>query len=206
MATISFYTNNQPISNGSGLGFYSSDGFGGSVLVGAYQGRTFITNGAGTSQGPEGNNIKYLDTQSGIIGQVGTGVHIKCIPNYQATLEVRFTHTSAVKTQNNKLYIYDRSNINNNPSGVVCQTAEVIHPTTTQTYNGSGDTMWQNTFGSGSILSLCPSPGVSGLYAGNGADGNWSDDSHSHYVAISASPSSVGSKTQFGLYVSMEYY
>jgi hypothetical protein len=206
MASISFFTNNQAIVGGSGLGFYGANGFGASVLVGEYQGRTYITNGAGTAQGPEGNNVKYLNSQSGILGQAGTGIHLKTIPNYQATLQIHFNHSSAVQTQNNKLYIYDRSSINNNPTGVICQTAELIHPNTVQALTGSGDAEWQNTFGSGSILSLCPSPGTSGQFAGNGSNGGLASTDHDHYAAISASPSSIGSKTQFGLYVSMEYF
>lgn len=98
--------------------------------------------------------------------------------------------------------IYDRSNINNDPSGVTCRCAEIIHPDTTQTANGSGDTSWINVHGSGVTLSLVSSPGQSG-YSPNGSNTN--DMTHDWYVAISPSPDSVGSKTQFGLYVSLEY-
>lgn len=208
MATISFLAGeNFTIDDlsGSGLGFYGSNGFGASVQVGSFQGRTFITNGAGTTQGPEVDNVKFLNTASGILGQTGTGIAVTCIPNYLATLNVRFTHSTAVKTQNAQARIYDRVNPDNNPTGVTCYVAEIIHPTTTQTNNGSGDTAWTNAKGSGTPVSLCPSPGVSGLYAGNGADGGWSDTQHDYYLAISASPDSIGSKTQFGLYISLEY-
>jgi hypothetical protein len=80
MATISFYTDGNQIGGGSGLGFYGDAGFGASVAVGAYQGRTFITNSTGTAQGPQGDNIKYVNPGSGILGAVGSGIGIDAIP------------------------------------------------------------------------------------------------------------------------------
>ncbi len=207
-ATISFLAGEdftiQDLS-GSGLGFYGDDGFNASVRVGEYQGRTFITNGAGTSQGPEVDNVKYLNAGSGIIGQAGSGISLTCIPNYQATLNVRFNYDSAVAVQNAVLRIYDRSNVDNPASGVTTKVAELIHPGTTQANTGSGDTTWNTPGGSGSTVSMAPSPGVSGLYAGDGDDGGWTDSQHDWYFAISASPDSIGSKTMYGLYVSLEY-
>ncbi len=204
MATISFYSGETfSIDNlsGSGLGFYGG-GFGQSVEVGSYQDTTFITNGAGTSQGPQVDNIKWLNTASGIINGASSGVPLTSIPNYLASLNVRFTHTSAVRTQNVKLRIYDRSNINNQASGVTCKVAELIHPDLVQNNNGSGSTTWQTPTGSSVIMSLVASPGMSGLRP-NGA--STSADQHDWYLAISASPDSIGSKTQFAAYVELEY-
>lgn len=191
--------------SGSGLGFYGDAGFGASVRVGEWQGRTFITNGAGTSQGPEVDNVKFLNAGSGIIGQAGSGISLTCIPNYQATLNIRFTYDSAVRLQNSEARIYDRSNINNAASGVTTKVAELIHPDTTQTNTGSGDTTWLTPGGSGVTVSLAPSPGCSGLYAGNGSNGSWPDIQHDYYLAISCSPDSIGAKAQYGLYFSTEY-
>lgn len=195
--------------SGSGLGFYGDTGFAASVRVGNYQGRTFITNGAGTTQGPEVDNVKYLNSASGILGQSGSGIALKAIPNYLATLNVRIASDDGVsfKTQNTTLRIYDRTNPDNPASGVTCRAAEVIHPGLTQVANGSGSTTW-TTFtptATGTVLNLCPSPGISGLYAGNGNNGQWSDTRHDHYVCLSASPDTVGSKSQFGLLIETEY-
>lgn len=205
MATISFLAGeNFTIADlsGSGLGFYGSDGFGASVAVSEFQGRTFITNSAGTSQGPEVDTIKFLNSQSGIVGQAGTGIHINYIPNYQATLNIRFTHSTAVQTQNIEVRAYDRVSINNNPSGVTFYVFEAAHPNNSQASAGSGDTLWTQIYGSGSTLTLNNSPGISGLY-NNGA-GGWSDVQHDWYLGASASPDSIGSKL-FALYVSLEY-
>lgn len=203
MAAINFFANTYNL-NGSGLGFYGT-GFGQSVDVGTWQLTTFITNANGTAQGQQVNNVQYANTASGVINSATSGVWLTQIPNAYATLQVEFTNASAVKAQNVKCYIYDRSNINNPASGVTTKVAELIHPDTIQNNNGSGDTTWLTPAGSAVIVFLCPSPGISGMYAGNGSNSTRSDTIHDWYLAISASPDSIGSKTLYGLYVSLEY-
>ena len=208
MATISFYSDGNQIGGGSGLGFYGDAGFGASVAVGAYQGKTFITNSTGTAQGPEGDNIKYVNAGSGILGAVGSGIGIDAIPYTQASLQIKFTHTSTVRVQNPELRIYDRSNIANAASGVTTKVAEICHPWATQTPvtagSGVNDGKWYTPAGSSTTFSLSPSPGPTGVYVGNG-NSTYSSTVHDWYVAMSASPNSIGSKTQYGLYVSSEY-
>lgn len=187
---------------GSGLGFFGSTGFGYSVAVGAYQGSTFICNGNGTIQGPSVDNTTWAHPNSGIVNGAGP-YNLTHIPNYLATLNIRFTNGTAVRTQNAKLRIYDRSNINNNPSGVTCKVAELIHPNTSVAAGGSGSTSWQTPTGSSVILTMTAiSPGTSGL-SPNGP--STSDTQHDWYGAITVSPDSIGSKTNFGLYFELEY-
>jgi len=206
MATVSFFADTFGVQNlgGSGLGFYGA-GFGSSVEVGEYQESTFITNGAGTAQGPQVNNITWTHNNSGEVNGAGASINLLSIPNYLATLNIRFTHSTAVKTQNAKLRIYDRTSINNNPSGVTCKVAELIHPHTLQTQVGSGSSSWAQPVGSSIILDMAKSPGMSGLVAGNGSVSTADDTRHDWYTAISASPDSIGSKTQFALYFETEY-
>ena len=109
MAAINFFAATYNL-NGSGLGFYGT-GFGQSVNVGAYQNTTFITNGNGTAQGQQVNNVMFLNTNSGIVNSASSGVWLTQIPNYLASLNISFTNVTPVKTQNTKLYIYDRTNI-----------------------------------------------------------------------------------------------
>jgi hypothetical protein len=191
--------------SGSGLGFYGDDGFGDSVDVGVWQGRTFITDSTGASLGPEVNNIKYLNGGSGILGQTGTGIALTAIPNPQATVNIRFTSPTAVKVQNVKARIYDRTNPNNPASGVTTMVAELIHPTITQLNNGSGDTTWIQPEGSSVMVTLANSPGPSGLYAGNGTSSLFQATQHDWYLAISSSPDSIGAKTNYALYAQLEY-
>lgn len=210
MASIDFYAGQFGINNlsGSGLGFYGA-GFGQSVNVGSYQDTTFITNSAGTSNGSQCTNIKFQDSASGIVNSQTSGIPLRNINNYLATLNVRFTHSSAVQVQNVNARIYDRSNINNPASGVTTKIAELINPAIVQTVQGSGDSTWttitSSNGGSGTIFSLAPGVGTSGLYAGNGSDSTKADTRHDWYLALSASPDSIGSKTSFGFYVSLEY-
>lgn len=192
---------------GSGLAFFGDAGFGSSVEVGNYQGTTFVSDGAGTTKGAQSQNIKYLNPGSGILGAASSGIGLKAIPNYQATLNVRFTHSSQVKTQNCELRIYDRTNINNPASGVTTKVAEIIHPRVTQFATGSGDDTWISPKGSGVVAKFASSPGVSGFYAGDGVSVISTKQSlrHDWYAAISASPDSIGNKTQYGLFFSLEY-
>lgn len=205
MAQIDFYIPGADINlNGSGLGLFGSS-FGASVNVGEYQQTTFITNSNGTVQGAQGNNVKFLNTNSGIVGSSTSGIWLTQIPNYQSTLNIRFTHGSAVKAQNVKLYLYDRSSINNDPSGVTSKVAEIIHPGLLQSDNtGSGDAAWLTPHGSAVTVTLAPSPGISGLYAGNGSNSTLSTTRHDWFIALAGSPDSVGSKTYAG-FVSLEY-
>lgn len=206
MASIDFFAANYGITNlsGSGLGFFGGS-FGQSVAVGSYQDTTFITNGAGTVQGQQVNNIKWTHASSGLINSATNSKALTEIPNYLATLNIRFTHSAAVRTQNAKLYIYDRTSINNPASGVTTKVAELIHIDTVQNNNGSGDSSWLTPAGSAITVSLCPSPGLSGIFAGNGSNSTVSSTQHDFYVAISASPDSIGSKVLYGLYVELEY-
>lgn len=203
MAEIKFYADNFGITNlnGSGLGFYGAS-FGASVNVGEYQTTTYITNSAGTAQGPQVNNIKYVNSMSGIVGSSSSGILIRAIPNYLASLTIKFTHSTAVQVQNAKFRIYDRSNIDNGASGVTTRVCELRHPDIIQNNNGSGSIFWESLAGSSTIMSLCQSPGLSGVHATGTS--TVSSSEHQWSLGISSSPDSIGSKLYAG-YVSLEY-
>lgn len=191
---------------GSGLGFFGAGGFGQSVSVGEYQDTTFIVNSDATVQGPQTNNCKWISSGSGQLTG-GTNLPLTSIPNYQSTLNIRFTNDTAVKTQNAKVFLYDRVNISNIPSGAVTAVAHMIHPNPTQGVGGSGSTVWEFPAGS-SYMNLSVtntgalfSPGTSGLAVGGG---NTSDVRHDYYLCLSASPSRIGSSL-YGLYFSLDY-
>lgn len=212
MASIAFYTggNSVPFTalGGSGLGFFGAGGFGASVSVGSYQDNTYISDSNGVLLGPQGNNIKFSHSASGTLpGSVLLA--LTSIPNYQATLNIRFTNASAVVTQNAQLYIYDRVSTSNAPSGVTCAVARLIHTGLTQVTGGSGDTAWQFPTGTGYLpmsVNVTSSAGFSPGVSGNSPNGATSSATqHDWYVALSASPNSIGSKTQFGLFFQTEY-
>ena len=223
MASIDFYAAGNTIAT-SGLGFFGGS-FGQAVEINKFQDTTFITDSAGTLQGAAVNNIKYsTDTKAFAPGIVpATGIHR--IPNDKATLNVRFTHSSAVRTQNCKLRIFDRVNKDFAASGVITRVAELLHTSASYDVEGSGDTTWYgsatgagspnpsdrlsagtNTVGgSGIVVPLAQSPGPSGHYSGNGTGNTGQYTQHDWYLAITASPDSIGSKTQYGLYIELEY-
>tara|TARA_R110000824_G_scaffold9415_5_gene42169 strand:- start:3442 stop:4098 length:657 start_codon:yes stop_codon:yes gene_type:complete len=217
MATISFYVDPAPastgatgtlIGGGSGLGFYGDAGFGASVAVGAYQGRTFVTNSTGTAQGTEADNIKYLNAGSGILGSTGSGIGVGAWPYTQASLMIKFENESTVRVQNPEIRIYNRSDIATGAVGVTTKMAEIVHPWSTQqpSTDGSGvnDGIWYTPAGDSVTMSLSPSPGPTGLFVGGGVSSH-SSTVHDWFIGISASPDSIGSKTEYGLYVSLEY-
>lgn len=203
--SLQFLANSYVIdhSAGSGLGFYGPN-FGRSITVGSWNERTFITSSDGTTQGAEADNCKWVSSTGVSLGSIGSGILLTQVPNDQATLQISLNSDTSVQVPTATAYFYDRSSINNAPSGITFRAAEIIHPDITQANNGSGDTTWLTPAGSSVTVSLAPSPGSGGLYAGNGSNSTISSLRHDWFMAISASPNSVGSKTS-GIYVSIEY-
>lgn len=205
MATITFYGGGGPyaIANllNSGIAYFGN-GFGTSVSVGEYADQAYISDGAGTQDGGRINYTKYFNASSGEING-GSAVHVKAIPNYLANLNIRFEHGSAVKTQNAKLYIFDRTDKNLDPSGVTTQVYESRHVTVDQDIaDGSGLDTWTYVHGSAVVLDLLDSPATSGT---SPAGASSTDTRHDWYVNISPSPDSIGSKELFGARVEIEY-
>lgn len=189
---------------GSGLGFYGSAGFAASVAVNQFNANTFVTDSTGTQQGPQCHNSKWVSPTGVVLDSAESGILLTQVPNYMCPLNVRFTHSGAVKVQNAKAVIFDRSNVNHAASGVTTYMAEVVHPNPNQVAGGSGDSEWAkfDYTNPGSGLSLSSSPGTSGL-SPNGV--NTQDARHDWYLLLSASPDSVGSKNLYGLWVYLEY-
>jgi hypothetical protein len=248
MAEIKFYANVQGSPSqtlidhtaNSGIGFYGS-AFGVSVPIGSQQSTTFVTNANGTAQGIALNNTKYYnddDNRSQAPGKVylsdvGSGILLDKLPNYLCPLNIRFTHTEAVKVQNCKLRIFDRNDINNHASGVVTYVYECRHPLSSTSDGNlshkapgrSTDTwvVFDPTLAMAD-MSFTNSPGSSGLntlltdttldlyFSSNYIDSSTyklgslhTNTRHDWYVALSSEPITIGSKTQYGLYFSVEY-
>lgn len=189
----------------TGLGFYGAS-FGASVQVGQYQDTTFITNGAGTIEGAQVTNAKYPGNSSGVEIDGDPEVLLTALPVSSGTLNVRFTNDSAVKTQNGELRIFDRTlPAVNGASGVTSQVAQLVlggsgvssSGTLQESHNG-----WLELAGSGIVMTLLSSPASGGLTP-SGVDSE--DIRHDWYVALSATPTSIGSKDDFGLFIELEF-
>lgn len=214
MATITWYAgegSNVYAVNNSGLGFYGAAGFGSSVSVGSWNERTFITNSGGTAMGPEADNCRHHSITGVILGQTGSPLTLNRIPNYQATVNVRFEHTSAVKVQNASFRTYDRASISNPATGVTVAVYEVSHVGTSQDATGSGGPGtpiisgahgWTYMSPTGhAAMPLTASPGTSGL---SPSGSNTVDTRHDWFLSLSTSPDSAGSKL-FAGWISLEY-
>lgn len=214
-------------SAGSGIGFYGSN-FGVSVPIGTRQSTTFVTNSTGASQGSQLNNTKMVS--SGDISTKGTvslngasAIDLDKLPNYLCPLNIRFNHTEPVRVQNCKLRIFDRNNVANHASGVVTYVYEARHPSNLQSvvnlsHKGRSPDSWYefDSLDAMTDMPFTPSPGVSGTNS-NTQDTNpnlgyltqngslHESTRHDWYVALSSEPVTVGSKTQYGLYFSLEY-
>jgi len=205
-AAITFYNGAGTTDLGSsGVGFYGST-FGQSVQVASYQDSTFITNSTGTINGGTLNNTKYLGNTSGVSLNGGSAIQLSGLPTISGTINPRFTFDTAVQTQNGECRIFDRSNPDNNASGVTSEVAQLCN-------GGSGVNQstgaaeashngWLALNGSGLTMTLLASPGTSGL---SPSGSSTTDTRHDWYLALSASPDSIGSKTNFGAYLSLEY-
>jgi hypothetical protein len=211
MAAISIWVSEDfELPEGSGLGFYGDAGFDAPVPLGQFQGRTFVTNSSGTVEGFECNNTKLYagGSFSGvagvsgvIVGQAGSGIPLRSLPNFLATLNIRFAHDEAVRTQNATVYIHDGITRSASPSGLRCYCAEIIHPDQVQSPTGTGEEAWIEAHGEDSVIDLIDSPGTSGLRS----DGALTVDTrHDWYLAISATPTIPGDK-QYGFTVELNY-
>tara|TARA_Y100000004_G_C8906110_1_gene408758 strand:+ start:570 stop:1280 length:711 start_codon:yes stop_codon:yes gene_type:complete len=210
-------------SAGSGIGFYGSS-FGASVPIGSTQTTTFVTNSTGTTQASQLNNTaKTSSTQVSVNG--ADSINLNVLPNYLCPLNVRFTADQNYKVQNCKLRIFDRTNIENHATGVTTHVYEARHPAASQSvanldfHGGASELTWVE-FTSGvamADMTFTSSPGMSGTntnsddtdQVGKGWETNdgasHANDRHDWYIALSSSPITVGSKTQYGLYFTVEY-
>lgn len=167
------------------LQFAGAGGFDTAVAVGSYNDTTHVESsvGANDSNGNTPNNNKFISQTGGTGGDSqgdwGDGTEdIDQITDSECTLEINFSHGSAVAITNHILYGYDGSTPATGPVEVDLRLAE------------SGDANWTEAEGSGSALSI-----------GDSA----SNTSHDFYILASASPTAVGEKTDFVLRDELTY-
>ena len=192
---------------GLGVGFFGDAGFGAPILVGEFNGRTFVTDASGVSEGFEANNNKRLGADTVINGQEGSGIDLTQLPNSLATINIRFQNAVAVRTLAPKFYIFDGTfdgsgipNFTTAQTGLTMWCAELLHTDEEQTDTGTGDSSWLDINGS-TFLSLIDSPGELGLRPG----GSFTTDTrHDWYIAMSCAPTELGDKA-FGLYFAVEF-
>lgn len=213
---------------GSGIGFYGN-GFRVSVPVGSQQNQTYVTNDVGTAQGVQLNNTAVstlgdAETEGTVAINGGTPINLSSLPNMSCPLNIRFEHeTTAVRVQNCKLRIFNRQNIDEHAVDVVTSVYEARHPNNNQTISQLGhraypdDNKWFEFDPSNAMedMELTPSPGDGGTNSLSEAESSFGataydgashqSQTHDWYLALSSEPVTIGSKTEYGLYVTMEY-
>lgn len=159
--------------------------FDSAITVNAYNTSTHVESisGADDSSGNTPNNNKFVSAAGGTSGDSqadwGDGTEdIDAILDAECSLKVNFAHGSAVAVSSHTIYAYDSSVTTNGPTGVDFQIAE------------SGDANFTEAEGSGAALSVGDSS---------------SNTSHDFYFIVSASPTSVGSKTAFTIRDELTY-
>lgn len=189
------------IDTGQSLGFFGPDGFGDPLSLSEFNGRTFITTIDGSTPYEECDNCRRISSSSVVIGQTGSGINIRNLPNYLATINLRFTHPESVLIQNARLIAFDGTDQEIAPVGLDVYGAEIIHTSRLQTDTGTGDTSWLKMEGSGVQLSLVDSPGTSGISPLGPAT---TDTRHDWYIALSVVPTTPADKT-FNFISELEY-
>lgn len=170
------------------LGFFGA-GFGFSIRVGEYNNTSYVTNDNGTTSYGQVPNLKYANTSGAYVASETVATELLEVDNSEATLRITLATDSSVQTQNTAFRAFDRSDIDSNPVGVTVYAAEINKPS--PSIRGSGDTYWTAVAGSGSVL---------GLDAHTAASGT-----HQWYVGVSATPLSIGEKTNIGFYFETEF-
>jgi hypothetical protein len=137
------------------------------ISVGSYNSSMHVKNSGGTedSSGNNPNNVAYVSSNQGDWGD-GTE-SLSSITNSECTELIEFSHGSAVETSSAEFYFWGASH-NAAPSDVTLYASE------------QGDSDWSQAVTGSSALGL-------------GDQG--STTTHNFYIAVSASPDSVGEKS-----------
>lgn len=164
---------------------FAGAAFDDAITVGEYNATTHVESsvGADDSSGNTPNNVKFISQAGGTAGDSqadwGDGTEdLDAITDGECTLKINFAHASAVAVTDHIFYAYDGSTTTDAPTGVTFVAAE------------SGDANWTAAEGSAAALSIADSG---------------SSTSHDFYIAVSASPDSVGEKTAFTLRSELTY-
>ncbi len=147
-----------------------SDGtFGNPITVASYNDGSHVRSSGGTdaSDGNTPNNVKYVASGTGDWGD-GTE-SLEDILDGECTLKVTVSESTNITVTDITLYAYDGTTTTDAPVGMTVQMAE------------QGDTSWTQAHGSGSALSI--------------SDSSTPAEDHDFYVAVSATPTSVGVKS-----------
>lgn len=157
-----------------------SDGtFGNAITVNAYNGGSHVRSSAGAndSSAVTTRNVKYIASGTADWGD-GTE-SLTDITDAECTLKLTIAYDTEITVTDISLYGYDGTTDATGPVGMTVQLAE------------QGDAAWTTTTGNDGVLAI--------------ADSDTPATSHDFFVAVSASPTSVGVKSANRLKVTFTY-
>ena len=163
------------------------------ITVGNWNSGTHLGSGdPGTDQCGTNHiqNVEYIsNTQFSLDGGTTESLNDTNLAQTECTIRINFTDGSSVATSNGRVYSFDGSTETNEAIGIEAYAFErgVSATSWTQINDDSANIGGDN---SGERLSLGDSSAAT---------------QHTFYVAISARPESVGSKTQFDIGIALTY-
>lgn len=134
--------------------------------------------GANLSSGNVPKNSKYL-TSSTVSINGGSSEALSGVTTANCPLKINFSHPTSVITYDAIFYSYNGTTTTSAPTDVTFQAAE------------QGDASWTNAEGSASAVTI--------------TNHNTPATSHDYYILVSASPESVGEKTNFSVRIELTY-
>jgi len=150
------------------------------ITITEYQDTTHVESSTGVdlSTGNSPKNSKYL-TSSTVSIDGGSSEALSGVSTSNCPVKINFSHGTSVITYDAIFYSYDGTTTTVAPVGVTFQAAE------------QGDASWTNAEGSTSAVTI--------------ANHSTPATSHDYFLLVSASPESVGEKTDFSVRIELTY-
>jgi len=179
--------------------FAGSGGIATPVTVGAWNDEVHIGNGdPGTDQcgANHSNYVKYISSTEFDNGSGTQSLNDTNLTQDECVLQILFTDASSVAITNARFYAYDGTTVTTEAVGVDAVAWEY----------GQSSTAW-TVINDDTVSGALTTGSIGGDNSGERLDlaDQGAATSHTYYIAISASPESVGGKTSFDLGVALTY-
>lgn len=169
------------------------------VTVGAWNDETHIGSGdPGTDQcgTNHATSVKYISSTQFDSGGGTETISDANLTQTECTLQIVFTDASSVQVTNARFYAYDGTTVTTEAVGVDVVAFE----------NGASATTW-TVINDDTVAGALTTGSIGGDNAGErlGLQDSSTATSHTYYIAVSASPESVGGKTSFDFGIALTY-
>lgn len=179
--------------------FSGTGGLTNPVTVASWNDETHIGSGdPGTDQcgTNHSNSVKYINSTQFDNGSGTQDLNDTNLTNQECVLQIEFTDASSVSITNARFYAYDGTTVTTEAVGVDCAAFEQGQSATSWTVINDDTTSGALTTGS-----------IGGDNSGERLDlaDQGAATDHTYYIAVSASPETVGGKTSFDFGIALTY-